>query len=101
MKRYLYLIIPGIVTIIKCLLFVPAYVSGGIAGLSEVQHLPINYLFEDSELSQNCIDCINYTLHTSRFIIEGIITFVVSFIIVVIVGKLVNKKSHKKKRKKG
>lgn len=101
MKRYLYLIIPGVITIIKCLLFVPVYVSGGIAGLSEVQHLPINYLFEDSELTKNCIDCITTTLHTSRFIIEGIITFAISFIIVVIVGKLVNKKSNKKKRKKG
>ena len=96
MKRYLYFVIPGVITIIKCLLFVPVYVSGGIAGLSEVQHLPIDYLFEDSELTKNCIDCITTTLQTGRFIIEGIITFAISFIIVVIVGKLVNRSEERR-----
>lgn len=95
MKKYLYLVIPGVITVVKSLLFVPIYVSGGIAGLSEVEHLPINYLFENKELSQNCIDCINYTLHTTRFIIEGIITFVISFILLLIIVKIKNRKGKK------
>ena len=95
MKKYLSLVIPGIITIIKCLLFIPVHVSGGIAGLSEVKHIPINYLLEDKELSQNCIDCINYTLHTNKFIVEGIITFVISFGILLIIVKLKNKKGKK------
>lgn len=101
MKRYLYFVIPMIITIIKCLLFTPIYVSGGIAGLSEVEHLPINYLFENSKLSKNCIDCIHHTLNINQFIVEGIITFVISFIILLIIDKLRNKKNLKKKRKKG
>lgn len=96
MKKYLYLVIPGIITIIKSLLVVPVYVSGGIAGLSEIQHLPISYLFEDGELSKDCIDCMNITLHTGRFIIEAVITFAISFILLLIIVKLKNKKKRKK-----
>ena len=101
MKRYLYLVIPGVITIIKCLLFIPVYVSGGIAGLSEVEHLPIHYLIEDEELSHGCIDCIEYTFQTNRFIVESIITFAISFIILLIIDKLRTKKNLKKKGKKG
>ncbi|MBQ6497738.1 MAG: hypothetical protein IJI58_03385 [Bacilli bacterium] len=96
MKKYLYLVIPGIITIIKCLLFVPVHVSGGIAGLNEVKYFPIVYLFEDAALSTDCVDCIYTTLHTSRFILEGIITFSISFILLLIIVKLKNKKKRKK-----
>ncbi len=96
MKKYWHFIISGIITIIKCLLFVPVYVSGGIAGLSEVKYFPIAYLFEDTALSTDCVDCIDTTLHTGRFILEGIITFVISYIIILIIVKLKNKKKGKK-----
>ena len=70
--------------------FVPFQVTGGIAGINEVQYK--NIIYTTSIVYFDCVDCFNYKLLIKEYLLESLIIFLLGLFISFVFAVIVNAK---------
>lgn len=89
-----YKVIACLIIVLKNIIFIPVYITGGIAGVHLKGYITLyGYLSQE----KGCCDFFNYSINYLRFFIELIILGLIFYLIYLIIKMFSNKKKTLKK----
>ena len=94
-KRKIMILTPGLITLIKMLMFIPVKVSGGFAGEMYNEHVSLFKIMESKNMPED-VDWIYYDLLAGKYIFEGIVALIMGIILAFLICMLIEKIKQRK-----
>ncbi len=94
-KKNICIFVPGILVLLKMLLWIPVIVSGGFAGETYQEYVSLFEIISNKNMPLDA-DYISYDLLKGRYILEGIFFLLIGIVLVKIIFIIIEKIKSKK-----